>query len=164
MTKPSAAKAVHIIFSIGPEDESTMDQFVEGIKLAVSHAYSGKTLGTKLYGEYQHDGRRYKELDWEKWDGSPDTKPKDRYTYEPRAVAVRPVLPQKTLTSSDVRKALDVHREALGQRPLPVASDAEVRPVESLSGPLTTWPHLPGWEYDPWEEVVRNKRRVIRRK
>jgi hypothetical protein len=164
MPKPPTAKAVHIIFAIGPDDESTIDQFVEGIKLAVSHAYMGKVLATMLYGEYQHDGKRYKQLDWERWDGDPSKKPQDRYTNEPRAVAIHQTVRDKPLTSADVKKALDVHREALGLPPRPLPPEAHDRPVESLSGPLAGWPRLEGWEPDPWPRVSHKKRLIRRNK
>ncbi len=163
MSKPKSAKVVHILFSVGPDDLTTMDDFATQIKEAVRKLYGDAVIGTVLYGEYQHDGKRYKQLDWEQWDGDPGKKPKDRYTEEPRAVAVHPQAEHRVLTSADVRKALDVHREVLGQGPRPITPGTAQRPVESLSDPSTGWPRVPGWEYDPWTDKTTRKR-VIRRK
>ena len=141
--KPSVSKIVQLVVSIGEHDtERSIDDFVVNVRKSIISSLGDTVKVTMLYGEYQHNGKRYKQTEWEKWDGSEGNIPNDIYTESNKPILVPRAVNQKDLTAEDVAKAVDFHREALGLSPRVIASTEASRPVESISAP-SEWLRVP---------------------
>ena len=83
MSKPNAAKIVHLLVSVGSDDTRSMADFEEALKAIIKNGsrYGSPPLTTVVGAEYLLHGKTYRRPDYEAWDGSEDTKPRSLFDH-----------------------------------------------------------------------------------